>query len=65
MYGQKFWVVICYLVYQKKKKNSKNIDGTVKTSVALPGYSAAYQIQNDCKIVTQEPSLTLVYKNKD
>lgn len=55
VYGQKFWVVICYLGYQKN--TSENSDGTVKTSVALPGYSAAYQLQKDCKIVTQEPSL--------
>jgi hypothetical protein len=46
MYGQKFWVII-YLGYQKRAQ--KKTDGTVKTSVASPGYSAAYQFQKDCK----------------
>jgi hypothetical protein len=59
MKGKCVWTEIfgCNLSGLPKKKNSENSDGTVKTSVSLHGYSAAYQLQKDCKIVTQEPSL--------
>jgi len=58
MKGKCVWTEIsgCNLLSGVPKKNSENSDGTVKTSVALSGYSAAYRLQKECKIVTQEPS---------